>query len=250
MASERPLLGTFLKLPRREVVDVLALAGFDFLICDLEHAATTDAEAREVLATAAAHGLPVVVRVAAVERGQVNHLLEAGAAGIQVPRLRSATQVAELTDLTRFPPVGSRSVGLAHPGAGYGRVPLGAYVADADRAPVIVGQFETRALDDAIDDVVAGLDVAFIGAVDLTVDHGAPGDLDDPAVAARIADVEAAAKRHGVALGAFAPTLDHVPRFAARGYRYVAVSGDLTFLDGGATRTVAAAREALSEVHA
>lgn len=241
-----PVVGTFVKLPRPEVVDLLALAGFDFLICDLEHAQLGEADARTVLLAARQHGLPVVIRVEELSRGPINRLLEQGAAGIQLPRTRTAQDVAALVDLTRFPPAGSRSVGTAHLGAGYGAVPLAEYVDDAERRPLLVGQFETR--DPAVG--IAPLDVAFLGTVDLTVDHGVPGRLDDPAVSARIAQIEGAARDAGVALGAFAATAEQAGRFVAAGYRYVAVSGDLSMLAAGARATAEPVRAALSQARA
>ncbi|HEY4276781.1 MAG TPA: aldolase/citrate lyase family protein [Conexibacter sp.] len=237
-----PVLGTFLKLPRPEVVDLLALAGFDFVVCDLEHAQMSEGDARTVLLAARAHDLPVVIRVEELARGTINRLLEQGAAGIQLPRTRSAEDVRALVDLTRFPPVGSRSVGTAHLAAGYGRQPLADYVDDEARRPLLVGQFETRG--DAA--AVAGLDVAFLGTVDLTVDHGVPGRLDDPAVGARIAQIETAARADGVALGAFAASVDQARAFAAAGYRYIAVSGDVSMLAAGARDAIRETRAALA----
>jgi hypothetical protein len=38
LLAERPCFGTFLKLPRHEVVDLLAIARLEFIICDMEHA--------------------------------------------------------------------------------------------------------------------------------------------------------------------------------------------------------------------
>ncbi len=237
-----PVLGTFLKLPRPEVVDLLALAGFDFVVCDLEHAQLSEADARTVLLAARAHDLPVVVRVEELTRGTINRLLEQGAAGIQLPRTRTAEDVRALVDLTRFPPVGSRSVGTAHLAAGYGRQALADYVDDEARRPLLVGQFETRG--DAA--AVAGLDVAFLGTVDLTVDHGVPGRLADPAVQSRVAQIETAARAGGVALGAFAAGVDQARTFAAAGYRYIAVSGDVSMLAAGARDAITETRAALA----
>lgn len=240
--AQRPVVGTFLKLPRPEVVDLLALAGFDFVICDLEHARLNEADAHAVLQAARVHDLPVVVRVDDLTRGPINRLIEHGAAGIQLPRTRTAADGRALVDLTRFPPVGSRSVGTAHLAAGYGRQPLAEYVDDDARRPLLVGQFETRGDSAPVD----GLDVAFLGTVDLTVDHGAPGQLADPAVAARIAQVESAARAGDVALGAFASGLDQIQRFATAGYRYIAVSGDISMLAAGARDVIAETRAALA----
>ena len=63
--NSRSALGTFVKLGRREVIEILALAGLDFAICDLEHSQITEAEASQMIATGKSCGLPVIVRVAA-----------------------------------------------------------------------------------------------------------------------------------------------------------------------------------------
>jgi 2-keto-3-deoxy-L-rhamnonate aldolase RhmA len=246
----RPVLGTFLKLPRPEVVDVLALTGFDFIICDLEHARIDQRDWQQVLLAARAHGLPVIVRTTGLDRGEVNHLLEGGAAGIQLPRTQSPADVAALTALTRFPPTGSRSVGVAHLGAGYGAMPLSEYIDDERDAPLLVGQLETRDLHEPLTETLRGLDVAFVGTVDLSVECGAPGALDHPAVAYKLATIEQAAAHAATTLGAFAPTPAAAARFAAAGYRYLAVAGDLTMLTSGAERIIDETRAALDAARA
>lgn len=230
----RPLIGTFLKLPRRETVEVLALAGFDFLICDMEHAQIGEEEARLTILAGIAAGIPVMVRVAELQRGLVNRLLEAGAAGIQVPRVRRRSDAAALSDLTHYPPAGSRSISLAQPGARYGGMPVAEYIPLENQRPVLAGQLETADLEEPLEDVLEPLDVAFIGSLDLTVDLGLPGQITAAPVQARIAAIEAAARRSGTALGIFAATPDDAQRALAAGYRYVAVGADLSLLRAGA----------------
>ncbi len=81
-----PVVGTFLKIPRFEVVDLLALAGFDFVVCDYEHSQMSLLDATDIVRAGVGRGLPVVVRVPGLNRGDINRLLEAGAAGIQLAR--------------------------------------------------------------------------------------------------------------------------------------------------------------------
>lgn len=236
--------GTFLKLPRPEVVDLLALAGFDFVICDMEHAQITESEARTVIRAAVAAHLPVVVRLPDPEQGIVNRLLEAGAVGIQMPRLRTTEHTRRLHAMTHFPPRGVRSVGNANPLAGYGTVGATTYLQRADANVLLVGQFETRQIDDPIAPMLDGLDVAFIGPMDLSVDFGVPGQFGDPAVQARIAQIEAAVAPTSTVMGAFAGSVEAARQYVAKGYRYVAVSGDVSLLLGAARTMVQALREA------
>lgn len=228
--AERALQGTFLKLPRREVVEILAAAGYDFAICDLEHAQMAETEAREVILAGTACGLPIVVRVASLDPGLVNRLLEAGAAGIQAPRTRGPADVEALRAACLYPPEGGRSVSLQQPAAGYGAVPLRHHVAAANRQVLLVGQLETADLEEPLDGWLGGLDVAFVGSVDLRVALA----FDEAAYAARLAAIEEAARRAGVTLGIFAATAEEAAAAAGRGHRYLAVGGDLTMLRQGA----------------
>ncbi|HEY1276180.1 MAG TPA: aldolase/citrate lyase family protein [Thermoleophilaceae bacterium] len=193
--------GLFVKLSTTEVIDVVAASGFDFAVVDLEHSQLSEGDARALVRHARAIGFPALVRLPEVDRGAVNRLLEAGAAGIQLSTVRRVAQVRELCDATRYAPHGTRSISLAHAEAGFGAVPLADYVrAAAESPPLVVAQIETAETLDPLDEVLAaGADVAFLGLADLTVDLG----LDDARVRARVEEVAAAAERAGVALGAF-----------------------------------------------
>ena len=214
LISERPVLGTFLKLRGREVVEIAARAGFDFAICDL-HA-----------------GLPIIVRVAALDSGQINRLLEAGAVGIQLPHMQHRTEVSALRSAGKYAPVGSRSISLAQPAAAYGSKPLTEYIHRANEEVLLVGQLETRDLERPLEQLVEGLDVAFIGVLDLSVDMGVPGCSDDPAMVRHIAEIQAAAKSARVHTGIYADTPARAAQALSAGYRYIALSSDLGALSG------------------
>jgi 2-keto-3-deoxy-L-rhamnonate aldolase RhmA len=246
--KERACFGTFLKLPRPEVVDLLALAGFDFVICDMEHAQVTEMEARTVIKACAAAGLPVTVRLPEPTQGVVNRLLEAGAVGIQMPRLRNRNDTNSLNKMMHFPPEGTRSVGVAHAWAGYGTVPVTKYLEESNKRALVIGQTETREIDESIDKMMENLDVAFIGPMDLSVDFGYPGQFDHPEVAARIREIEEAAARTGTYMGAFVGTVEQTAKLVAKGYRYLAVSGDVTILGNGAKNLVTSLHQAADKV--
>lgn len=234
MLAERQCFGTFLKLARPEVVDVLALAGFDFVICDMEHAQMDEREARCVIRACVAAAMPVVVRLPDPSQGLVNRLLEAGATGVQLPRLRTAHDTRQLYSMMHFPPLGTRSVGNANHLAGYGTVPIVDYLELANSQVLTVGQFETRDIDQPCDPMFEGLDVAFIGPTDLSVDFGVPGHSDAPVVRSRIGEIEEAAARTGTIMGAFVSSVDAARKCVEDGYRYIAVSGDVTLLSKAA----------------
>lgn len=245
--TERSCFGTFLKLPRPEVVELLAIAGFDFVICDMEHAQISEAEARTVIKACCAVGLSVTVRLPDPTQGLVNRLLEAGTVGIQMPRLRSSADTQKLRSMMHFPPEGTRSVGRANAWAVYGAIPLEQYIEESNTRALVIGQFETQEIEEPIDQMMDGLDVAFIGPTDLSVDLGAPGQSDHPDIRERIRQIEAAAERTGTAMGAFVASVEKAVQLATAGYRYIAVSGDISMLGKGAKNMMASIRDALAE---
>jgi 4-hydroxy-2-oxoheptanedioate aldolase len=213
---ERPVRGTFVKLAALEIIEIIA-AELDFAVVDLEHSQLSEADALRLVRHGWALGFPVVVRLPALDRGLVNRLLEAGAQGIQLSTVRSARQIEHLRSACLYAPAGSRSVSLSHPLAHYGRMPLAAYLADSE-PPLMVAQIETAKTDDPLETILAtGVDVAFVGVADLSVDLG----LDPDRVAARVAEIADAAERAGVALGGFGED----PR-----WRYAVPSSDLALL--------------------
>jgi len=166
---------------------------------------------------AAAVGFAAVVRVPEVDRGLVNRLLEAGAAGIQLSSVRRVAEVRALASAAAYAPGGSRSISLAHPRARYGAVPLREYLASSE-APLVVIQLETRDTDDPPAELCrAGADVAFLGLTDLLVDCG----LDEGAASARADELVGAVAEAGIALGGFG---------AEERFRYAVVSSDVALL--------------------
>jgi 4-hydroxy-2-oxoheptanedioate aldolase len=193
-------LGVFVKLPSTQAIEIARSAGFDFCLIDLEHSQLDEGDAMRLAAHAAALGFPAIARVAGIDRGQVNRLLEAGAAGIQLSTVRTAAQVRELRAATRYAPAGERSISLAHARADYGGHSMGEYLAAEEASPpLVIAQIETAETDDSLEEIVAaGPDVVFIGTADLSADVG----LDREAFDARVTEICDTVAEAGVVLGA------------------------------------------------
>jgi 4-hydroxy-2-oxoheptanedioate aldolase len=241
-----PIVGTFVKLPASESVDIAGSAGSDFVVVDGEHSQLDEGDQLRLVRHAAAIGLPAVVRVPTVDSAAINRLLEAGAAGIQLSTLRATAQRDALIAATRYAPGGTRSVSLAHPAAGYGAEALAAYLERVKAGPLLVGQIETATTVDPLATLLAGLDVAFIGTTDLSVDLGRPGLLDDERVRARVAEIASAAKGAGVAFGAWTGSAEALGSLQTHKPQYVVVGSDLQVLRTGASALLAAARKAVA----
>ena len=241
-----PLVGTFVKLPALESVDLVRSLGFDLAVVDGEHSQLDEGAILSLLRHGAALDLPMLVRTTTRDAGALNRMIEAGAAGIQLSTLRACAERDALVSATRYAPDGTRSVSLAHPGADYSGIPLAQYLERSKEFPLLVGQVETATTVDPLPEILRGLDAAFIGTTDLSVDLGRPGMLDDARVTGRVSEIAAAAKGAGIALGAWVPSADALAKLGDARFAYVLVGSDLQALRAGLSAVASSARKALS----
>lgn len=110
LRGDRTLTGVFVAMSDRRLMDLYALAGFDFVIIDFEHAPITLAEADGMIETAVHAGLAPLVRAAPSDRQALLRALDAGAAGIVVPDVRSVEEVSGWIDTISYPPSGTRGL--------------------------------------------------------------------------------------------------------------------------------------------
>ena len=111
---DAPALGTWVKLPVTESMELVALAGFDFAVIDLEHSAMSIQTAHQLIGTALFAGVSPIVRIPALDGGVVQRLLDAGAEGIMLPHVDTVEQAQAAVAAVRFPPIGTRGEGVAH----------------------------------------------------------------------------------------------------------------------------------------
>ncbi len=230
IAAGDRLLGTFIKLATTDVLDMCAPV-LDLVVIDMEHSSLSESEVTALLRYAHGIGLPALVRVPAVDSGRINRLLEAGATGIQLSMLATAAQRDELLDICRYPPAGRRSVSLAHPTAQFGGMALAGYLSSEREAPpFLVGQIESE-VDGELTELIAGLDVAFVGTTDLAVSRGL-SETDGSLIEA-VAEIRRAAADAGVAFGGWASRLEAVTAAGLDEAAMVLVGSDLQLLAKG-----------------
>lgn len=198
-------MGTIITLPDPRLVEIAALAGCAWAMVDCEHGAVTTADVGRVLAGAPV-GFPVLVRVPAAEEVYVKPALDAGAAGVVCPMAEDAAAVRELVSWAKYPPVGTRSVGIgrAH---GYG-LSFTQHLDGANDATSVVVQIESAAGVEAVDDILAveGLGGVLVGPYDLSASMGYVGMPSAPPVSAAVSEVLGRCNAAGVPVGQFFAT--------------------------------------------
>lgn len=116
------VIGALLRMPSEEIVEMLAVAGFDFVLIDCEHGPADIVALRQHIAVAAVHGVPTIVRVGERDRRQVLRVLDQGAEGILAPHLDTAADADALIDAALYPPVGSRGFATYSRAGRFGQV--------------------------------------------------------------------------------------------------------------------------------
>ena len=120
---ERPAIGTFVNLGSALATEVCAMAGFDWLLVDLEHGAGGEEALVGQTLAAAAHDVPLFVRVETVERIRVGRVLDLGVAGVMIPRIEDASDARRVVRFARYPPDGERGVATYNRACGFGTRP-------------------------------------------------------------------------------------------------------------------------------
>ncbi|MGH2684976.1 MAG: aldolase/citrate lyase family protein, partial [Actinomycetota bacterium] len=120
LRKDRPLLGTFVMLPRIEVLEMVALAGFDVAILDLEHGPFQTSDLPELAAAAQGAGMFVVARLGDSSETTIGNVLDAGVDGVLVPHVFSDVEAMRVVRAGRYPPAGNRSLNPYVRGTRYG----------------------------------------------------------------------------------------------------------------------------------
>jgi 2-dehydro-3-deoxyglucarate aldolase len=236
LAGGGTVVGSWLSLGSASVAEIMALAGFEFLVVDLEHSPTSLETTAEIIRIVDLVGASPFVRVTSNDPNLIKRVLDAGAHGVIVPNITTADDARAAVRATRYPPLGNRGVGL-HRAQGYG-TKFGEYLSAAASGIAVVLQIESGAAVGNIRDIltVEGVDSVMIGPYDLSSDLGVPGDFESEAFLTAVGEVSAAAREAGVATGfhVVEPDRTLLERYSDEGYRFLVYSVDMRIIDAGA----------------
>ncbi|MDQ6663184.1 MAG: aldolase/citrate lyase family protein [Acidobacteriota bacterium] len=225
-------VGTFCELPCAESVEITALAGWDFVVVDCEHAPITAAALPGLVRAAAAAGVPAIVRVASNDAAAIQHALDCGAAGVQVPQIASVDAARRAIAAARFHPTGERGFNPFVRAASYSVVPVADFMTRAADNVLLALQVESAAGVESLPGILEldGIDVIFIGPYDLSQSLGIPGDVSHPDVLATAGRIAEAVNRRGMTCGVFTGSERDTPAWLGRGIRYLCCGVDTVAL--------------------
>lgn len=229
LEAGEPAFGAFFKFASPNLVEIIGLSGFDFIIIDAEHANFSFGEIENMIRAAQLVGMSAIVRTPDASEANVLHALDSGASGVQIPSLRSAKAAREIVGYSKYHPLGERGWAPGCRAGDYAFTPAQSYIEQANRDTLIVVHVENAAMVDDIDALcdVEHLDVVFLGTGDLSQSLGHPGNAKHPDVLRAVDKVIEAAARRGKFVGAVASTPADLEALAKRGVNYIAWQSDL-----------------------
>ncbi|SFI14900.1 4-hydroxy-2-oxoheptanedioate aldolase [Collimonas sp. OK307] len=191
-----PIYGLFCSTPAALSVELIAAAGYDFVVIDLEHTLTSSEQLAAMLLAARASSIAALVRVAAPQ--QVVQALDAGAEGIVFPRIRSVRNAQAAVRACHFSPRGERGLNSTWHSR-YGRDDLTQAMNAASAATLVVAMIEDSEGLKQADAIAAvdGIDVLLEGAADLSQSLGLPWQTRHPQVMAALERIRQAAHGSG-----------------------------------------------------
>ena len=236
-------IGTFLSIDSTFSAELLAQAGFDWLLVDMEHGPFDLIVTGQMLQAIRTTRTIPLARVPWNDLILIQQTLDLGAYGLIVPMVNSATEAEDVVRAARYAPHGDRSRGGTRAQLAFGTDAI-TYGRRADDEILLLVQIETLEAVDAADAIMAvpGVDGFFLGPNDLSTSMGVwPPKLHDPepAFAAAIEHTLRAAVRHGKVPGIMVPDVAMANRYLAQGFTFVSLGSDARMLDAAAKSHVA-----------
>lgn len=215
------VLGAFIPMPSPDIVEVIALAGFDFALLDAEHGRISPDDAYPMILAAEARDIPALIRVGENDRQVILKYLDLGVSGVMVPQTNSPELVTEAVQAMRYAPEGLRGL------AGGRTFDYGVRGSMKELVPAINDRVLTIAQFEHIDALAnldailktPGLDVLFVGPTDLHQSMGYGGQLGVPEVEAVIQQVVDKARGSGVALATVSPDANAINARIEQGFQ-------------------------------
>ena len=221
MRAGESLSAGWVSLGHPRVAEIVALAGYDFVIVDVEHTPMGLETLDDVVRAIELRGVPAIVRVPWNDPVELKRVLDIGVAGVMIPMVETAEAAEEAVDAMTYPPEGMRGVAGSR-ATNYG-LDFAEYMENADEDLVTVLQIETVEGVENAGEIsgVAGVDSLFVGPSDLSASLGVSGDWEDDRVVEAIDGVIGESE---VPVGSLAVTEEGIERWVEQGFDWV-ISG-------------------------
>lgn len=220
---------------------ILYSADIDWINIDMEHASINLDEAIQIAVAAQDVGITPLVRVPGHEHYHASKVLDGGGMGIIFPHVATAEQASRLVSYCKYPPLGHRSFASNIAQLHFQPLTMTEATALLNGSIMIVIMLETPTAIENAEAIAAveGVDVAYIGSQDLTLEMGISGQFDHPRFVEAVKKVVTACQKHGKFPG-LGGLFDDVliDRYIQMGIRCLNTGTDISYIISGARARV------------
>lgn len=225
-------IGSWITIGHPNVAEILANAGFDWLVIDVEHNPINPGMVQTLITTIQSKGVKAIVRVSKNEEVIIKQVLDAGADGIIVPMVCSKEDAVQAVNYAKYPPIGKRGVGLAR-AQQYG-CQFDAYKRWVTEGLIVIAQIEHIDGVDNLEEIISveGIDGTIIGPYDLSSSMGMPGEFEKPVVKDALKRYIDVCKAHRFPMGFHVVDArpEKIQEKIEEGYTFLAYGTDFLFM--------------------
>lgn len=225
-------IGSWIQLESPSSAEILGNSGYDWVAVDIEHGSISISQLPNIFRSLELGETLPLARLSEGNANNCKRALDAGAAGLIIPKIESKNQLEGLVKACKWPPDGDRGVGFSRANL-YGEY-FNIYKEEASQ-PFIVAMIENKLGLDNIKDIlsVKGLDAILIGPYDLSASLGKTGEINNPLVEQSIEKIFDSCFHFSIPVGIHIvnPDVNELNRKIKKGYRFLAYSIDTVFLN-------------------
>jgi 4-hydroxy-2-oxoheptanedioate aldolase len=222
-------IGLFSKCSDTSMIECMGLAGFDFVIIDLEHGPNSFETAQHLVRAASIHEITPIIRVSENNETMISTALDIGAQGIQVPQIDNEKDARQVVQAAKFFPAGNRGICRYVRAAGFSSKNKNEYFEESNKNTLVIIQIEgkkgIRNLEGILQ--VEGVDILFIGPYDLSQSMGVPGQTDHPKVTDAMKMILEKANQSNKVIGTFVETPGELKTWKDLGLLYLSYKVDV-----------------------
>lgn len=242
LLAKSPVLGGWIMTGSPNIGEIMADAGFDFIVVDMEHTPTNGEGFYQIILSAKGTGCDVFARLASCDPVTAKQVLDMGATGIIVPSVNSPHEAAQAVAMAKFPPEGIRGTSLCR-ASGFG-CHFQEYFQRHNQEVLVVIMLENIVGVRQVEAILStpGIDAVLIGPYDLSTSLGLAGKLDHPDVLKAQQTILDECNRRGIPAGlhVISADPDEVLKRVNEGFRFIACGLDTLFIREGCRQVMQA----------
>lgn len=228
LKTGKSCIGTWSVIPSASTANIMAIAGFDFVIIDMEHGPASFETAEDMVRALEGGSCAPLIRLPSNESSAILRALEIGAHGVVVPQIETPEQAKNVILAAKYAPIGSRGMSVFTRSSGYYAVGQKGRTDNENKETMVIllveGVKGIKNLEAIAD--VGNIDVIYIGTYDLSQSLGIPDQVDSPRIIKEVESCVKKIKNKGIAAGILAQSASDIKQWSDIGIQFISYMVD------------------------